>query len=203
MLSASTQHLHVIKQVGPVARNDEHRYTGGRMSTSTAVPVEEYLRTSYDPDMEYVDGQLVERHVGEYHHSRIQALIIAMLAPRERERRFRIFAEQRVKISDEPRYRIPDLCVKAWPHQVTPILERPDLLIEVLSPDDRPGELLERIGDYQAAGIPHIWIVDPYKKKAFDASGGAIHMAAMTLETELVGTVDFQSLFAQLAEPGE
>jgi len=39
------------------------------MPTLTAIPVEEYLRTIYHPDMEYVDGQLVERHVGEYYHS--------------------------------------------------------------------------------------------------------------------------------------
>ena len=35
------------------------------MLTGTSIPVEEYLRTSYEPDMEYVDGQLVERSVGE------------------------------------------------------------------------------------------------------------------------------------------
>jgi len=46
------------------------------MATLNAVPVEEYLRTYYDPDREYVDGQLVERrHVGEYFHSRMQHLI--------------------------------------------------------------------------------------------------------------------------------
>ena len=27
---------------------------------ATLVPVEEYLRTNYDPDREYVDGQIVE-----------------------------------------------------------------------------------------------------------------------------------------------
>jgi hypothetical protein len=34
------------------------------MPPSTIVPVEEYLRTIYDPDREYVDGALVERHGG-------------------------------------------------------------------------------------------------------------------------------------------
>jgi hypothetical protein len=29
------------------------------------VALEEYLRTSYDPDVEFVDGVLVERNVGE------------------------------------------------------------------------------------------------------------------------------------------
>jgi len=45
---------------------------GACMLTGTAIPVEEYLRTSYEPDMEYVDGQLVERSVGEHRHSRTQ-----------------------------------------------------------------------------------------------------------------------------------
>ena len=110
------------------------------VATSSAVPVEEYLRTTYHPDMEYLEGQLVERHVGEYFHSRLQALIIGLLVSRERECRFRVFGEQRVKVSDRPRYRIPDICVKALPHQITPILLRPDLAIEVVSPDDEAAE---------------------------------------------------------------
>jgi hypothetical protein len=31
---------------------------------ATLVPVEEYLSTNYDPDCEYVDGQIVERNLG-------------------------------------------------------------------------------------------------------------------------------------------
>src|SRR5947209_1665278 len=112
------------------------------MATSTAIPVEEYLRTTYHPDMEYADGQLVERHVGEYFHSRLQFLIALALGARERERRFRVFTEQRVRVSDAPRYRIPDICVKALPHTVTPILAQPDLAIEVVSPDDEVPEML-------------------------------------------------------------
>jgi hypothetical protein len=42
---------------------------------TTAIPVEEYLRTTYHPDMEYVDGQLVERNVGERRHSRLQFFV--------------------------------------------------------------------------------------------------------------------------------
>jgi hypothetical protein len=92
------------------------------MATLTAVPVEEYLSTTYEPDREYVDGQLVERHEGEYFHSRLQLLISLILGSREKERRFRVFTELRVQVSDESRYRIPDMCVKALPHEVTPIL---------------------------------------------------------------------------------
>ena len=69
--------------------------------------------------MEYVGGELVERHVGEYFHSILQSLIVTLLSNRQRERGFRTFTEQRVRVSDEPRYRIPDVCVKALPHEIT------------------------------------------------------------------------------------
>jgi hypothetical protein len=46
---------------------------GLRMSkTSTLIPIEEYLHTSYHPDREYVDGDIQERNLGEKDHSKLQ-----------------------------------------------------------------------------------------------------------------------------------
>ncbi len=39
------------------------------MATTTLITVEEYLRTSYEPDAEFVDGVLEERSTGEDRHS--------------------------------------------------------------------------------------------------------------------------------------
>jgi len=168
------------------------------MPTATDIPVEEYLHTSYDPDMEYVNGRLVDRNVGEYFHSLLQLLIAAELLKRQ-GRGFRVFTELRVYINAEPRYRIPDICVKALPHRADPILEKPDLVIEVLSPDDRPAEVLRKIADYLQAGIPHIWIVDPYQRTVMEADAAGVREAVdFTLETELVGSVDFGDFFAEL-----
>jgi hypothetical protein len=33
---------------------------------STTVPLSEYLNTSYRPDRDYLDGELMERNVGEW-----------------------------------------------------------------------------------------------------------------------------------------
>ena len=38
------------------------------------VSLEEYLDTAYSPDREYVDGAIVERHVGERRHSLVQTM---------------------------------------------------------------------------------------------------------------------------------
>jgi Uma2 family endonuclease len=148
--------------------------------------------------MEYVNGQLVERNVGEYFHGFLQSLIVIELAKR-RARGFRVFTETRVRIGADPRYRIPDICVKALPHRADPILEKPDLVIEILSPDDRPADLLSKIADYLQAGIPHIWIVDPYRRTVMEAEATGFREAVdFTLETDLVGSVNFGDFFAEL-----
>ena len=168
------------------------------------VPVEEYLSTSYEPDREYVDGQLVERYVGEYTHGRLQGLISSILGARERERRFRTFISLRIRVSDSHRFRIPDVCVKALPFHITPILTRPDLVVEVLSPDDEAIETLTKMGDYLAAGIPHIWVVDPYKRTLVEADqSGLRRVDILRLSTPLVGEVDFAALFEHLDAPTE
>jgi Uma2 family endonuclease len=37
----------------------------------------------------------------------------------------------------------------------------PDLVVEIISPNDRAADLDAKIDDYQAAGVPLIWVVNP------------------------------------------
>ena len=39
------------------------------MATTATTPVELYLHTSYEPDAEFVDGDVEERPMGEYDHA--------------------------------------------------------------------------------------------------------------------------------------
>jgi hypothetical protein len=43
--------------------------------SGTLISLDDYLNTSYSPDMEFRDGVLVERNVGEEAHMRLQALL--------------------------------------------------------------------------------------------------------------------------------
>jgi Uma2 family endonuclease len=168
--------------------------------TTAAVPFELYQRTSYRPEMEYAYGRLVERRLGDTIHSRTQALVAGELGNRE-ERKYRTFVAPRVWISNEPRIRVPDLCVMALPHEVTPVLRRPHLAIEILSPEDDATELLTRLGDLEAAGIPHVWIVDPYRRRLFEfCRSRLLRPGQDVLETPVVGAVDFASIFAEIED---
>ncbi len=42
----------------------------------------------------------------------------------------------------------------------------PDLAVEVVSPDDRPGEVLAKVADWLSAGCRLVWVVDPGRRLA-------------------------------------
>ena len=176
------------------------------MAAFVTVPVEEYLRTTYHPDMEYVDGELVERHVGEHKHSRLQALVTGLFFTLERARKFRVLTEQRLRVrGTKHRYRIPDVCVMALPYHSEPVLTTPPhLVIEILSPDDEAADMLAKVSDYLRFGVPHIWLVNPYKYTVQEAGrDGLRDCPSRVVETELVGRVDFNDLFARVDEATE
>ncbi len=70
-------------------------------------PAERYLATSYRPDCEYVDGELLQRNVGDFDHSRMQALTGKCLYRLERSHGFRVLFAVRIQINPQ-RYRVPD-----------------------------------------------------------------------------------------------
>jgi Uma2 family endonuclease len=132
-----------------------------------AIPVEEYLRTAFRPDCDYVDGTLIERNVGEKDHSKLQFALMLYLHQRRRELGIFVIQEQRLRISAR-RYRVPDLCVVAGPEPDEQIFTRPPFLcVEILSPEDRMSRMQERIDDYLSFGVRYVWVLDPQTYKAW------------------------------------
>ena len=130
------------------------------MATATLVSVEEYLRTSYpDGDREYVDGEIVERNVGEIDHASLQTRIVFYLLSHYPQFWAAVAVRVQVKSS---RFRVPDVTLVAGPRPAGKIVTAPPhLVVEVLSPDDRAGAVQEKIDDYLAFGIPYVWVVNP------------------------------------------
>src|SRR5260370_19525319 len=123
------------------------------MPSRTLVSVEEYLHTSYRPDCDYVDGEIVERNLGELDHSDLKSEIVAYFRARKRRPGIYAFAEQRVQVSSR-RFRIPDVCVVAGSKPTEQIFTAPPLIaIEVLSKDDRMAYMQEKIDDYLNFGV--------------------------------------------------
>ena len=143
------------------------------MLASTVVAVEEYLSTSYDPDREYIDGVVVERNLGERDHSRPQTLICVYLSTHEKDWGVVTLTEQRVQISAS-RFRIPDVCLLWATDPDEPIVRTaPIVCIEILSRDDRMPAIREKVRDYVAMGVKHVWVIDPLERRGLNFTAKA------------------------------
>jgi Uma2 family endonuclease len=127
------------------------------MAPSTQISVDEYLKTTYRPDRDYVIGEVVERNLGEYTHSRPQLHLIVFFGAREKEWRIRVVLEQRVQVTAR-RFRITDLCVVREDSPIEQIFRHPPFIcVEILSKDDTFKSITERLDDYLAMGVPNVW----------------------------------------------
>ncbi len=124
--------------------------------------VEEYLRTSFeDGDCDYVDGQVVERNIGEVLHSSTQAQMCFLI------HRPTLAALLSIRLRINPtRYRVADVAVWRNGDELGPDIPRlsPFLVVEILSPKDKIGRIVPKINDYFDAGVEYVWAVDPYER---------------------------------------
>jgi Uma2 family endonuclease len=138
------------------------------MASSTLVSVSEYLKTTYRPDRDLVDGRIEERNAGEHDHAAMQAALILWFGQHQQEWNIEVLPEQRIQISPT-RFRVPDVCVVSLEQPVEQILTRPPLVcIEILSPEDTMRRMQERVDDYRKMGVENIWLFDPGTRRGYD-----------------------------------
>ena len=144
------------------------------MAAAAQISEDEYLKTTYRPDRDYVDGEVLERNLGEYEHSRPQMRLIMFFGAREKNWRIRVVPEQRVQVNAN-RFRIPDVCVVLAAVPIESIFHHPPLIcIEILSKDDTFKSLTERLDDYLAMRVPNIWVIDPHTRRGYVYNGDGL-----------------------------
>ena len=165
------------------------------MATGVLVSVKDYLRTSYRPDCDYLDGEVTARNLGEFEHSSAQREILLFLAAHYPHLRRRLLPEQRVQVRAD-RYRIPDICiVAAEALQQKIITTPPDLCIEILSPEDTLTKTMDRIGDYFAMGVPTVLDCRPC-----EPPGAGSQLPAIWMRLALDAVLRARSIEMPLAE---
>ena len=151
----------------------------------TRMSVEEYLRTMFHPDREYVDGVAEERLVGEWDHGRLQFGLAAVLMSKASEWKIIAVGEVRLQVASN-RFRIPDVMVFPAGVSVTRYPKTAPLLcIEVLSPEDTWRRLQAVVNDYCAMGVPSVWALDPETRVAYYCDLDGFHK---TDELAVAGT---------------
>jgi Uma2 family endonuclease len=162
---------------------------------TTAVTIQEYLSTVYESDCDYVDGEVQERNLGTFDHSRLQTAIVIYFGARRKEWGICPVVEQRVQVSPT-RFRVPDVCVILGEPTSQILREPPFICIEILSPDDRRSRMNERVADYLQFGVPYVWIADPQTRKAWRCTPGAmVEVTELRTENPTM-VVPLEELFA-------
>jgi Uma2 family endonuclease len=171
------------------------------MAASAVVPfvsVEEYLHSDPQPDVDYVDGVIEERNLGENDHSDLESELITIFRNNRSLWQVKSFTEQRVQVSPT-RYRIPDVCVMPLTWKRTQIVrEAPLLCLEVKSPAFTLKRETTRAQDYLRMGVPEVWIFDTKSRTAYILRGetmseyreGVLRLSDTAIE------IDLAALFA-------
>lgn len=145
------------------------------VSTSALVTATE-LEHLYLPNkqVELVRGRLVVREPPGTWHGRVSGKLVRLLGNFVDQHGLgEVFAQDTgFKIASHPdTVRGPDVAfVRA--DQLHHIARRgyaalaPDLVAEVLSPEDRPGEVLAKVADWLEAGTRLVWVIDPERSEA-------------------------------------
>ena len=134
--------------------------------SAAAVSMDEYLRTSYRPDVEYIDGHLQEKPVVGFPHGVVQGLLFTWFHNHRKEWNIKAAVDTRTQVT-QARVRLPDIVVVTHEERSTGALKSSPLIaIEVLSPTDTYADLKGRASDLQAMGTENVWLIDPELRTA-------------------------------------
>lgn len=150
-----------------------YRYIGD-MSTTGLMTAEDLLRQQppHKPS-ELVAGRMIVREPAGHRHGRVAADLGFLLQQHVKVNDLGVVyaAETGFILARDPdtvraadvafvgRARVPE------PEPTGYAELAPDLVVEVLSPDDRPGEVLAKVGDWLKAGVRLVWVVDPGRRE--------------------------------------
>lgn len=163
------------------------------------IPIEQYLHTSYSPDVDYVDGVIEERNLGEFDHARLQALITALILSHEPAWNVIGIVEQRIRVAGR-RVRIADIAMLHADAPREAVTETPPFVcIEILSPEDRLSRAKVVLQDYLSMGVEHVWLIDPLRRVSYtyNATGLHEHDGPLTVANTPI-SIDVEALFARL-----
>jgi len=187
-------------------------YTAQRIDT---VPYQATLMTAEDllanpvPNKctELVAGHILVREPPGYRHGYVAAQLQFAITGHTRQHKLGVVLASETGFTlfrNPDTVRAPDVAfIRTERVPATPPIGyaefAPDLTVEVLSPSDRVGRVLAKVGDWIEAGARLVWIVDPEKRVArvYRADGT---QASLTADDALDGEDVLPGFSARVAD---
>ena len=143
------------------------------VQSAARLSFEEFLADYSDGShVEWVDGEVISMAAASLPHFQLMLFLATLLKRFVRHHALgEIVGDPYVmKLGPGLPGRAPDLAFVATAHAArlrTNFLDGPaDLVIEIVSPDDPKRDYVTKFREYEAAGIPEYWIIDPQAQRA-------------------------------------
>jgi Uma2 family endonuclease len=128
---------------------------------SMPVDLDQYLHSSWKPDLEFIEGVLKEKPMPTKLHALVQAMLCLWFGMHMDQWSIVPLPEVRTRVGPQ-RFRLPDVAITRKGIISSRNQEEPPLIaIEILSSDDRFSDLRDRARDLQRMGVANIWLIDP------------------------------------------
>ena len=135
--------------------------------------IQEYLRTSFeDLDREYVDGEIVERAPHDQSQSKAHSNLCGLIWDASKTRPLHGYISLRSRVAPT-HVRVTDFSIYAEPPKGQVPSEPALAVVEIVS-DDRHSVLMQKLEEYENWGVPHVWLVDPERRKLYTYSDGSL-----------------------------
>lgn len=185
------------------------------MATKTRLSLEEFLALpETEPPSEYFDGEVVQKVSPNIPHSALAAWLASrFLEWSARQEPCLVGVEGRHMSRSHNKAYLPDVHVTkrsrlAGHETESPMTVTPDVVVEVLSPEDRPSDVLRKVELYRELEVPAFLLVDPIERSIREYRAGSPSRTyaegdSLDLSPVLPGLVlDLAELFAVIPEPG-
>lgn len=172
----------------------KHRDSAGQTADGRTRPMtaeELFALPESDVQYELMRGQLLEVPMAGWQHGWIEMNIILVLAndPVARGAGRTVTGDTAFVLARDPdTVRIPDVAFVRHERLPPPLVSgraalAPDLAVEIRSPNDRPGEVQQKVADYFAAGVQLVWLVDPDERTVEVWTSGGLDRRCTAAET--------------------
>lgn len=188
------------------------------MLTKSRLTLDDFLDLpETEPASEFIDGEIVQKMAPSLYHAMLVQQLSWLIGNYLSSHRGEALGGPELRYAARtPRERVflPDLAFMR-PENIPsdretrrrgPVWSPPDFAIEVLSPGDSPGRVLERADFYMQIGTQLLWLVDPELEALTVYRPGqapTVHRAPATVDAKPVlsaFTLDLANLFAVLHE---
>jgi Uma2 family endonuclease len=144
------------------------------MAATRVITDEELLALPKDGNRyEVVDGELVVVSPAGFRHEEVIAKLIMRMGSFARDRGLgTVLGSDLLYILPSGNRRGPDVSFVSASRITAETRARPfprmapDLAVEVVSPNDRPRRILDKVGEYLESGVRLVWVIDPQKRRA-------------------------------------